>query len=67
MSTLKLTLSSLQIPMKVSFKHASAERHVTESVWVTAERGGLKGLGEGCPRVYVTGETLNLSGGRFMD
>jgi len=58
MSRIKLSLSPLQIPMKVSFKHASAERHVTESVWVTAERNGFKGLGEGCPRVYVTGETL---------
>jgi L-alanine-DL-glutamate epimerase-like enolase superfamily enzyme len=59
MDKIKLSLSPLQIPMKVSFKHASAERHVTESVWVTAERGGFKGLGEGCPRVYVTGETLD--------
>ncbi|MEO5667814.1 MAG: enolase C-terminal domain-like protein [Bdellovibrionota bacterium] len=59
MNAIKLSLSPLRIPMKVSFKHASAERHVTESVWVTAKRGTLTGLGEGCPRVYVTGETLD--------
>ncbi len=56
--SMKITVSTLKIPMKVSFKHASAAREVTESVWVTAERDGIKGLGEGCPRVYVTGETL---------
>lgn len=48
----------LKIPMKVSFKHASAERQVTESLWVEARRGEHTGLGEGCPRIYVTGETL---------
>ena len=40
------------------FKHASAERQETESVWVMVKRGGYTGCGEGCPRHYVTGETV---------
>ncbi len=52
------TIVPLQIPMRVGFKHASAERKVTESLWVEAARGDLVGLGEGCPRSYVTGEDL---------
>ncbi len=44
--------------MKHSFKHASAERSETESLWVEARRGEFTGLGEGCPRSYVTGEKI---------
>ncbi|HVJ63883.1 MAG TPA: enolase C-terminal domain-like protein [Bdellovibrionota bacterium] len=56
---IQYTIRRLEIPMRVSFKHASAERTVSESVWVEAKRGTLTGLGEGCPRRYVTGETLD--------
>lgn len=56
--SIQFRISPLQIPMKVGFKHASAERTVSESIWVEASRGALTGLGEGCPRVYVTGEQL---------
>jgi L-alanine-DL-glutamate epimerase-like enolase superfamily enzyme len=53
-----LTLEPLHIPFRVSFKHASAERNVTQSVLVIARSvEGLTGYGEGCPRDYVTGET----------
>ncbi len=52
-------IRALQIPMRVGFKHASAERKVSESIWVEATRGAFTGLGEGCPRSYVTGETLD--------
>lgn len=49
----------LQIPFKRSFKHATAERTVTQTVWVLAESSrGLVGFGEGCPREYVTGESI---------
>jgi L-alanine-DL-glutamate epimerase-like enolase superfamily enzyme len=58
MEKIQLALSSLEIPMRVSFKHASAERNVSESLWVEAQRGHCVGFGEGCPRKYVTGETL---------
>jgi L-alanine-DL-glutamate epimerase-like enolase superfamily enzyme len=49
---------SLTIPFKVAFRHASAERAVTQTVWVTARADGHTGYGEGCPREYVTGESL---------
>lgn len=51
-------MTPLNIPFKQSFKHASAERHMTQSVWVEAASAtGHRGYGEGCPRDYVTGET----------
>lgn len=49
---------ALHIPFVVGFKHASAERHETSSVWVEARLDGAAGFGEGCPRAYVTGETV---------
>lgn len=49
----------LRIPFKVSFRHASAERAETETVWIEAiAADGTIGSGESCPRSYVTGETL---------
>ena len=51
--------SSLAIPFKLSFKHASAARAATQTIWVSAKgRDGRIGFGEGCPREYVTGESL---------
>ncbi|MCA9472669.1 MAG: hypothetical protein MRJ96_00890 [Nitrospirales bacterium] len=50
-------MRSLAIPFKQVFAHASAVRAQTESVLVMAasETGNI-GIGEGCPRQYVTGE-----------
>jgi L-alanine-DL-glutamate epimerase-like enolase superfamily enzyme len=49
----------LEIPFKVSFAHASATRHATQSLWVEVQdEQGHTGHGEGCPREYVTGEAL---------
>ncbi|MEE3232861.1 MAG: enolase C-terminal domain-like protein [Candidatus Latescibacterota bacterium] len=43
----------------MSFKHHSAERNVTQTVIIVAETSaGAVGVGEGCPREYVTGEDL---------
>lgn len=53
-----LRISRLEIPFKVKFRHASAERSRMQSIWVEAKRNGLTGVGEGCPREYVTGESL---------
>lgn len=53
----RLRLSELRVPLKMTFRHASAARTHGESVWVEASRGTRKGFGEGCPRAYVTGET----------
>jgi L-alanine-DL-glutamate epimerase-like enolase superfamily enzyme len=50
---------ALSIPFKAAFKHASAERAATQSLWVQCRsRDGLAGHGEGCPREYVTAESL---------
>ncbi|MEO8165062.1 MAG: enolase C-terminal domain-like protein [Betaproteobacteria bacterium] len=54
-----LVARALEIPFKTSFAHASASREVTQSLWVEAGlRDGTRGFGEGCPREYVTGETM---------
>ena len=56
----------LNIPFNESFSHASASRNSTQSIWVTIETDcGLTGYGEGCPREYVTGESLE-SVARFV-
>ncbi len=54
---MKISYRTLNIPLKHSFKHASAERSVGSSIWLEAIDGEAIGLGEGCPRPYVTGET----------
>lgn len=51
---------SLSIPFKDTFRHASAERSSTQTLWVDVDDAkGLTGHGEGCPRKYVTGETID--------
>src|SRR5688572_6782535 len=55
----ELRFAVLAIPFKVAFRHASAERAETSSVWVeSVSAGGVVGRGESCPRLYVTGETI---------
>jgi L-alanine-DL-glutamate epimerase-like enolase superfamily enzyme len=56
----QLTMMPLEIPFRLSFKHAAAERDRTASVWVeaVASDGTLRGAGEGCPREYVTEESI---------
>jgi len=62
-----LSVQSLDIPFKQAFAHASAVRAKTESVLVTiGNRAGVMGIGEGCPRKYVTGETIE-SVQRFVE
>ena len=62
-----LTLMPLEIPFRQAFTHASATRTKTETVLVRAESaGGLTGIGEGCPRHYVTGETVASAQGFFQ-
>lgn len=51
--------SVLAIPFKQAFRHASAERDETQTLWVQAQgAGGHTGHGESCPREYVTAENL---------
>ncbi len=59
---MKLTIKQLEIPFKQAFAHATATRSCTESVVVTAEfSNGIRGVGEGCPRKYVTGESIQTA------
>lgn len=59
MTLTELSLIQLKIPFKVSFKHSSAERNMTQSILIAAKSAsGNIGLGEGCPREYVTHETV---------
>lgn len=54
-----LETKSLDIPFRVAFKHASAERTVTEAlITIVKTDSGHIGYGEGCPRHYVTDETI---------
>lgn len=62
-----ITMRPLEIPFKHTFAHAAASRSATESVLVTmTSTNGLIGHGEGCPRSYVTGETLDSCMGFFQ-
>lgn len=57
-----------RIPFNRTFKHASAERNTTETVIVRiTDREGNTGYGEGCPRTYVTGESLSTVSGFISD
>ena len=58
----KFSVIKLKIPFKMGFKHSSAERRATQSILVVAEsKEGLRGVGEGCPREYVTHETVETA------
>ena len=47
------------VPFRVVFRHASASRSEAANVIVAARgKEGVTGYGEGCPREYVTGETV---------
>ncbi len=55
---MRIGFASLPIPFRTRFEHAAAARDRAENVLVLVEDGaGNIGLGEGCPREYVTGET----------
>lgn len=57
-----LRFHTLHIPFRQRFSHASATRDATSSLWVEAiGDDGRIGVGEACPRPYVTGETLDTA------
>ncbi len=59
---MKLTIQNLEIPFKHVFAHATATRACTETILVKADsENGIVGVGEGCPRKYVTGETIHTA------
>lgn len=58
----KVEMHQVRIPLKREIRHASHSRNFTDSliVRVTLENGTI-GHGEGLPRDYVTGETIDTS------
>lgn len=67
MSIKNIHVHSLEIPFKQAFVHASASRMKTESALVTVTNDNdVQGMGEGSPRLYVTGETVG-SVRRFIE
>ena len=55
----RFSVFAFPVPFKVVFRHASASRDRAENLIVAAHtEDGRVGYGEGCPRHYVTGETV---------
>ena len=55
----RFSVFTFPVPFKVVFRHASASRDRAENLVVAAHaEDGRVGYGEGCPRHYVTGETV---------
>lgn len=62
----RLAIFTFPMPFKTVIRHASASRRRVANLIVIAHgRDGQTGYGEGCPREYVTGETV-LSSSRFV-
>jgi len=54
------TLYALRIPFVEGFSHSASERRCADSVVVRVrDDAGTEGFGEGTPRPYVTGETVD--------
>ena len=59
MRLVSLRIARFPVPFRLTFRHASASRAKADNVIVVAEsERGHRGYGEGCPRDYVTGETV---------
>jgi muconate cycloisomerase len=55
----RLALLRVEVPLKKAIKHASHERTTSENLVVRVDLDdGTSGYGEGVPRSYVTGETI---------
>ena len=60
MSLPDIRIHPLRIPLRAAFEHAGASRDIGESVLVHLyDAEGFQGAGEGCPRSYVSGETVD--------
>lgn len=56
---MRVELATFPTYFKVTVRHASAVRAATENIIVRVQTAsGAVGTGEGCPRQYVTGETV---------
>jgi muconate cycloisomerase len=59
---MRLALHRVRIPMRGSFEHARAARDTTDNLIVAVTlTDGTIGYGEGVPRDYVTGETMDIA------
>lgn len=55
----ELSLHAIRLPLRRSIRHASAERQSSENLLVCCRLAdGTTGWGEGVPRSYVTGESI---------
>ena len=55
----RLDVFTFPVPFRTVFRHSSASRRQAENLIVAAHSdAGQIGYGEGCPRNYVTGETV---------
>lgn len=55
-----LEIQDLRIPFNTGFKHSKAERKITQTILVILiSDTGQVGIGEGCPREYVSGESIS--------
>src|SRR5437868_7557270 len=60
MRVAELSASHVRVPLKKAIKHASHSRTSTDNVVVKCVLAdGTEGFGEGVPRDYVTGETID--------
>src|SRR5713226_7869406 len=60
MKVVELTAFHVYIPLRKPIRHASHMRSTTENVLVRCVlEDGTEGFGEGVPREYVTGETID--------
>lgn len=56
----ELTAYQVRIPLKTRIRHASHSRDATDSIVIRCRlEDGTTGWGEGLPRSYVTGETID--------
>src|SRR6516225_8006942 len=56
----ELTAYHVLIPLRKTIRHASHSRESTENIVVRCVlEDGTEGFGEGVPREYVTGETID--------
>ena len=64
----EISLYQMEIPFNFSFGHGAAKRKTSDSfLLVLKTDDGKIGIGEGLPREYVTGETLESSTEFFRD
>ena len=53
--------NSIRIPFRESFRHSSFNRKETETILSIVNTKNNSGYGEGCPREYVTSESIKSS------